>query len=1036
MNNQYSIGSEWRKWDLHIHTPNTKLNNQYNPDGSDVWDTFCEKLEKSDVMAFGITDYFSVDNYYSFIEKFKKKYPDSKKIFFPNIEIRISEVVNPAQEEINLHLIFNPFETEMEVSIKKFLQKLKTNKTLASGRNTTVDELKSGKEFEEATTSRIFISNALEDVFGKTKKLTDHVLILTAANNDGIRPETEECQGKRRGKKRKALISDEVDKFSNAFFGNTNNAKYFLDPRRLEDKLDVIDSKPVVTGCDAHSFDELDKWLGKVVIDGSIKKQPTWIKADLTYEGLKQILFEPELRVYIGEEPEVESRVRSNSTKYIESLKIDQIEGYDERSGRWFQNEHIKFNKELVAIIGNKGSGKSAITDIIGLLANSHNQITKDRYGKEEELFSFLTEDKFHKNKISSKFQGSLIWYSGEKDSNILNSYTDIYIPEKVEYLPQKYLEKICSDIEDDEFREKLNEVIFGYVENKDRYGNVNLKELISYRTKQVEEDINSLKSTLQKYNEAIVSLEMKLTNNYKKEIEESLKRKQEEKDAHFKNKPLQIDPPGEISLENENSTKIIELEERAQIIKEEIVKIKLEQSDFYKQVEDLKQAKRAFERFFDELNTLKITYKNLLDTVKINIEDIIQLSFNNNVLDNLITEKEKYINEIDIKLRSKDEINELEKDDLLREKTYEKSLVIKYENIISEKQSIIDILDKPQREYQIYLKQIESWNVKSFEIEGTEKNPEENTLNWYKQEADRITNIYSKELEKKRLERVGCSLKIFNKKKEIITFYNSIKKSIDGEILKNGTELSDYSISIQANFRLENSFYDNFFNYIGQNVKGSFQYVDKGRSTLKEIMRTVSNWENEDHVVLMLKSIIEHLDKNINSDTAESRDIFTQMKQGKDPTEFYDYLFGLDYIQTKYDLKVDNKDLSELSPGERGGLLLVFYLMLDKRDVPLIIDQPEDNLDNKSIYEILVTFLKKAKKRRQVIMVTHNPNLAVVADAEQIIYVSIDKKNKNDFSFFSGSIENSDINTKLVDILEGTLPAFNNRKLKYREFI
>lgn len=65
----------------------------------------------------------------------------------------------------------------------------------------------------------------------------------------------------------------------------------------------------------------------------------------------------------------------------------------------------------------------------------------------------------------------------------------------------------------------------------------------------------------------------------------------------------------------------------------------------------------------------------------------------------------------------------------------------------------------------------------------------------------------------------------------------------------------------------------------------------------------------------------------------------------------------------------------------------------------------------------------------------THNPNLAVVADAEQIINVSLDKKNgKHDFDFFSGSIENPRINQTVVDILEGTLPAFDNRRLKYRK--
>jgi ABC-type lipoprotein export system ATPase subunit len=51
---------------------------------------------------------------------------------------------------------------------------------------------------------------------------------------------------------------------------------------------------------------------------------------------------------------------------------------------------------------------------------------------------------------------------------------------------------------------------------------------------------------------------------------------------------------------------------------------------------------------------------------------------------------------------------------------------------------------------------------------------------------------------------------------------------------------------------------------------------------------------------------------------------------------------------------------------------------MIDKETIPLVIDQPEDNLDNKSVFEMLSVFIKQAKKRRQIILVTHNPNLAI----------------------------------------------------------
>jgi predicted ATPase len=148
---------------------------------------------------------------------------------------------------------------------------------------------------------------------------------------------------------------------------------------------------------------------------------------------------------------------------------------------------------------------------------------------------------------------------------------------------------------------------------------------------------------------------------------------------------------------------------------------------------------------------------------------------------------------------------------------------------------------------------------------------------------------------------------------------------------------------------------------------------------------------------------------------------------------EFYDFIFSLGYFSTKYELRSAGKNLNELSPGEKGLLLLVFYLQLDKDNIPLVIDQPEDNLDNDSIFAILAKCIREAKKSRQVILVTHNPNLAVGADAKQIIYVKLEKSNNYKFSYESGSIENQNINDKTVLVLEGSQPAFIKRRLKYQ---
>ena len=88
-----------------------------------------------------------------------------------------------------------------------------------------------------------------------------------------------------------------------------------------------------------------------------------------------------------------------------------------------------------------------------------------------------------------------------------------------------------------------------------------------------------------------------------------------------------------------------------------------------------------------------------------------------------------------------------------------------------------------------------------------------------------------------------------------------------------------------------------------------------------------------------------------------------------------------------------------------------------------MVIDQLEENLDNQTMYDLLVPCLRNAKKKRQVIIVTHNPNLAVVSDAEQIIHANLDKSGGNRMTYTSGALENPEINRYVLDVLEGTRP-------------
>lgn len=1034
MRTTYPRGSEWRKWDLHLHAPGTKLNDQFNStDGTDVWDAYCQRLHDSDVQAFGITDYFSADAYFNTRDKYHERYPNSAKVLFPNIELRTNDVVNRQQEEVNIHLLFNPFRPNHPEKIRTFLHALKTNKTDNSSRHVTASELRSSDDYAAPTTTRAFILEALKDTYGNDDEVLECVLKITAANNDGIRPE--------RGKQRKLQLTDELDKFSDAFFGNVGNVDYFLRTDRSEDKTEYTHPKPVLSGCDAHSLADLDARLGQIVSDptSGIVLAPTWIKADVTYEGLKQIIFEPQNRVFLGPEPDIERRVRACRTKYIDSLHINGIAGYrQDQHGVWFCDEKILLGKELVAIIGNKGSGKSAITDIIGLLGNSHNQTAKGLSGaKGEELFSFLNKDKFLKGGCAGHFEGTLHWYDGEPDRQLLDAQVATHLPERVEYLPQKYLERICANIADDEFRTTLNAVIFRYVEPPDRYGTTSLDDLVEYRTQQAEADIAQKRQDLHQANARVVSIEKRLTDEYRTALEEKIRLKTEDLEAHAKARPEERQNPetvpGSTSTE---MTQIEHLTQQSTQLEGRIAQLSAEQIAISKAVEDLQQLRQAIAREAGALVALEDQHQATLAAADLDFSQIVTVTLNYATLDAQIDQKVLRLKEIRGLLLGEGEITAM--DEAARAAATAASLVCQKTTLEQQKDDIVERLAKPAQEYQQYVRDLKLWMDRDKELRGDEQHPGPETLQGLKTELNNVRTSYQQDLAAACAKRDQISREIFTLKRGLTQFYNAIKESIDGAIANCREHLGTYEIAIEAGLRLNPSFVDEFLAFINQNVAGSFRGRDDGRTMLRQCTDTVTDWEAEPQVFTALDAIVNalHMEtRHGSSPQTLPRDVFKQMKGQKSVQELYDFLFGFEYLDTKYDLTVDQKDLSELSPGERGGLLLVFYLMLDRQEIPLIIDQPEDNLDNKSVYEILVTFIKQAKKRRQIILVTHNPNLAVVADAEQIIHVSIDKKDgKHDFAFFSGAIEEPHINQAVVDILEGTLPAFDNRRLKYRK--
>jgi energy-coupling factor transporter ATP-binding protein EcfA2 len=119
-------------------------------------------------------------------------------------------------------------------------------------------------------------------------------------------------------------------------------------------------------------------------------------------------------------------------------------------------------------------------------------------------------------------------------------------------------------------------------------------------------------------------------------------------------------------------------------------------------------------------------------------------------------------------------------------------------------------------------------------------------------------------------------------------------------------------------------------------------------------------------------------------------------------------------------------KDASDLSRGQKCTALLP--ILLARRDNPLIIDQPEDNLDNHFIFETVVNAVQRLKKRRQMVFITHNANIPVLAEAELVLVMNSDGRVGGIEKF--GSVD--ECREQIIDLLEGGREAFELRSKRY----
>lgn len=417
-------GSEWRRWELHLHTPFTKKADQYTGKTTDEkWDNFYTSIADyigngSDplrsICAIAITDYLSIDNYLKVCAD--KRLPDSVKLVFPNVELRMTPIASDSP--INIHCLFDPsivgelegrFFANLKFEYNHNKYSATKSELIRLGHDFQRDQSLNDEEALKIGLSQYVISlETLSDVFKYNPQLKEKTIVVVSNSSSdgasGLRTHSDYFLGdiSQLEATRRAIyqLSDMV------FSSNPKDIAYFLGEG--PDSIDVVKEKcgslmPCIHGCDAHSNEK---------VFAPTDNRFCWIKADPTFEGLKQVLYEPKERVRIS------SSVPDEKPGYYVIDRVE-IAGNED-----FSPEPIYFSDQLTCIIGGKSTGKSL------LLHNMATAIDRKQVEKKQETAA---------TNVKQIPELKVYWHDGVCSD-------DKSKERKIVYIPQTYLNRLSDE--------------------------------------------------------------------------------------------------------------------------------------------------------------------------------------------------------------------------------------------------------------------------------------------------------------------------------------------------------------------------------------------------------------------------------------------------------------------------------------------------------------------------------------------------------------------------------------------------------------
>lgn len=1025
---RYERGSEWRQWDLHVHTPASfhwtgkKFDSDLGSAQSKALvDEMINAMNFAEPAVFALMDYWTFDGWFALQRRIKDAdAPKLTKKVFPGIELRL---VAPMPARLNAHVLFSD-ELDDQV-LRDFLGSLRlalSDRPLSDHALVDLvrnhigaaklhlhgfDKARVDAEDAEALRAGSTVAEVTAESYKEAiSRVPEGQAIgyMPYDTSDGLADiKWQEHYGYFLGLVRNSAIFESRNLDLRGAFVNeltVGNSKYIDEFQRGLGGVPRL----VVSGSDAHQFVGVSGDNNRRGYGDFPSGKATWIKADPTFRGLQQALREPAKRSYIGALPPKLAEVAANKTYFIDSVIIDKEET-SSLDGDWLSGTRLPLNCDLVAIIGNKGSGKSALADVVALVGNS----------RQSAHFSFLKRDRFRgkSGDPAKHFLAKLKWVDGASESRNLNQDPP---PEKVElvrYIPQGHFEALCNahvSGRSDAFEIELRSVIFSHADDAIRLGALDFEQLIEQQERTFRQQLNEFRRDLRRVNQEIVILEEQLQPGTKVALEEQLALKQRMLDEHHKAKPEEIVEPTDELDANQKAA--------SELLRDATSKLALvdqSKSELAAQLALLAARLKAAQNVREQLRMMQRTYEQLsVDTE----EDIRLLGI---PLDELIRFGVSFV-------PIEDALSEIAAEQGRLRIAGDLATHQREELVVRQREAETK-LDAPQQAYQRYVQLLGEWNTRLEEIVGAADLPD--TLQGVEARIAQIEQLPMKLLERQE-QRSSIASGIYDVLEAQRLAREMLFKPVQDLIQNNSLIREDYKLQFRAALGgAIDPFAETLFTLIKQSV-GEFRGEDESFNTIRKLAETFDFNVRED-AIGFAQQLYEKISAAASSvGSKPGVGIATVLRKDKSASEVYDLLFGLSYLEPRYSLLFQDARIEQLSPGQRGALLLIFYLLVDKGRTPIILDQPEENLDNETVVSLLVPVLTEAKKRRQIIMVTHNPNLAVVCDAEQLVWSHFDRKNRSRIEYTAGSIEDPEVNQLVINVLEGTKPAFNNRRMKY----